>query len=131
LHYRILERTIITDKMSDVIRNIANIINVRMFQIDALNRYYASLILNEFRKQQPPGILTSGEYWKNQTSQAAVRVFSDAFKESTKSGFFIAHGVEYGVYLELANNRRHAALFPLVKKYAGRYFQDVARIFAG
>lgn len=100
-----------------------------MFQVEALNRYYATLVLNYFLIQQPPSLMQKGKYWFNRTSQAAARVFSDSFKEFGKSGFFLAHGVDYGVYLELANNRKHSVLFPIIKKFAGRYFQDVKRIF--
>jgi hypothetical protein len=114
--------------MSNIIQNISNIFDIKLIQIEALNRYYAALVLNYFRSQQPPGIGTKGKYWSNQTGQAATRVFSDIFKEANKLGFFISHGVNYGVYLELANDRKYESLYPIIKKFSGRYFQDVRRI---
>lgn len=44
-------------------------------------------------------------------------------------GWFAAHGVDYGLYLELANDKRNAALLPTIKRFAGRYLGDVKRIY--
>jgi hypothetical protein len=57
-------------------------------------------------------------YWNNETKQALQRLFSDAFMDDDAVGFFLAHGVEYGIYLELANDRKHEALRPMAEKYA-------------
>lgn len=117
--------------MSDQITiNIDKIINRRIASLEALNRYYAALVLQYFRSVQPPSIGQKGEFWENQTGQAALRVFSTAFREGYDMGFLIAHGVDYGVYLEYANNRQNAALWPIIKRFAGRYFQDVKRIWS-
>jgi hypothetical protein len=80
---------------------------------------------------QKTGIDTPGKYWNNITEQAAARVFTNAFIGNYEYGWFIAHGIDYGVYLTLANNRRHDALWPIVKRYAGRYFADVKKLFEG
>lgn len=58
------------------------------------------------------------QFWNNQTRQALLRLFGDAFLDKDAVGFFLAHGVEYGVYLELANNRQNAILVPTIGKYA-------------
>ena len=55
------------------------------------------------------------EFWKNSTFQAKDRMFTEAFKREDAIGFFMAHGVQYGVYLELANNRKHQAIRPMIE----------------
>lgn len=101
----------------------------RVAQLEALNRYYATLAINYFLQEQKPGIDKPGKWWHNQTSQAAVRMFANAFKDGRDYGWFIAHGVDYGVYLTLCNDRRHDALTPIIKRFAGRYFNDVKKLF--
>jgi len=99
--------------------------------LEALNRYYATMVINYFLSVQPPGIDTPGKYWHNQTGQAATRMFAGIFEEGKEMGFFIAHGVDYGIYLTLCNNREHDALWPIIKKFAGRYLSDVNKLFGG
>lgn len=102
-----------------------------MAQIEALNRYYATLVLNYFQSVQKTGIGNPGKYWINQTEQAAARMFSSAFREGYELGFFMAHGVDYGLWLTLANDRRHDALTPIIHRYAGRYLNDVRKLMEG
>ena len=59
--------------------------------------------------------------WNNETKQAMQRLFSDSFMEDDSIGFFLAHGVEYGVYLELANDRQNEVLRPTAEKYALKF----------
>jgi hypothetical protein len=89
---------------------------------------YAGLILAEFRQRQGNG-QGPGEFWDNQTTAAARTVFSDAFVEDDELGFFIAHMVEYGVYLELANDRAHEALRPLIEKFYPPFRKDLEEIY--
>jgi len=58
-------------------------------------------------------------------------MFARAFNEGKDYGWFIAHGVDYGVYLTLANDRRNDALTFIIRKFAGRYFNDVKKVFGG
>lgn len=99
--------------------------------MEALDRYYASLAINYFLQVQRPGIDTDGKFWHNNTGQAAVRMFANAFNDGKSYGWFIAHGVDYGVYLTLANDRRNDALTPIIRKFASRYFNDAKKLFGG
>jgi hypothetical protein len=114
-----------------VIANIKSIYTRRLAQLEALNRYYAALAINYFISVQKTGIGNPGKWWHNQTEQAAARMFTNAFKDGTDIGWYIAHGVDYGVWLTLANDRRHDALTPIIKRYAGRYFNDAKKLFGG
>ena len=101
----------------------------RIAQIEAIDRFYASLAINYFRQVQPPNIGRKGLFWHNQTAQAAIRVFANAFRENFDFGWLISHGVEYGIYLEKANDGAHAALWPIVKRFAGRYYKDIQKLY--
>lgn len=90
----------------------------------ALCLNYAGLILAEFRKRQ-----VNNEFWENRTNVAMDTVFSDGFVEENEIGFFIAHQVEYGVYLELANDRAHEALRPLIEEFYPKFKRDLALIY--
>jgi hypothetical protein len=103
----------------------------RVAALEALNRYYAALAINYFSAEQRTGIDTSGRWWDNKTTQAAARIFTGSIKDGNSLGWFIAHGIDYGVYLTLANDRRNDALTPIIRRFAGRYFNDVKKIFGG
>lgn len=90
----------------------------------ALCLFYAGLAINYFRAQQQ-----NNRYWANKTGQARDRMFTDAFRENLIYGWFMAHGVQYGVYLEMANDHAHEAIRPIVKRYAGRFFRDARKIY--
>lgn len=118
--------------VKQVTANITKILTVkRVAQLEALNRYYATLAIEYFINVQKTGIGNPGKFWHNQTEQAAARMFARAFNEGNDFGWFIAHGVDYGVYLTLANDRRHDALTPIIKRFAGRYYRDCKKLFGG
>jgi hypothetical protein len=93
---------------------------------------YAGRILAEFRQRQADqgGFLSGAtQFWTNRTGVAAATVFSDAIIEDDEIGFFIAHMIEYGVYLELANDRAYEALRPLVEEFYPEFKKDLAEIY--
>jgi hypothetical protein len=107
----------------------------------ALCLEYAGSVLAEFRARQPVSTFDSsflakyssanvGYFWTNRTGTAAAEVFSDAFLGDDAMGWFLAHGVDYGVYLELANDRRHAALQPLVAEFYPKFLSQAQALYA-
>ena len=44
-------------------------------------------------------------------------------------GWFLAHGIEYGVYLELANDGQNAAIRFNVELLAQDFFDDVKELY--
>lgn len=117
--------------VSGIKKNILVIYSRREAAALALCKLYAERALQQFRQNQrlTPG--SSGEYWDNRTAQAAVGVVADAFFSQSPRiiGWFIAHTVEYGVYLELANDRRFEALRPIVFSLASEFFSDLKEIY--
>lgn len=66
--------------------------------------------------------------WNDQTTSARRLLFAEAFQEDKAVGFFVAHGVQYGVYLELSNDRKNEILRPTVEEYGAKYLIGVRRI---
>jgi hypothetical protein len=110
-------------------KNIRSIYERKELALYALALNFAAMAINYFRQLQPSTPGAQGAYWHNRTGQAAARVFSNAELTRQFISWFMAHGVQYGDYLELANNRRHEALKPIIERYVGRYLQDAQRIF--
>ena len=92
----------------------------------ALCKQYAGLALQRFRQKQ-----ARDAYWNNQTNTAYNTVFSDAELTREYCEFFLAQSVEYGVYLELANDRKHEAIRPTVMAFYSRFMRDLEKIFKG
>lgn len=109
--------------------------------IIGLAQAHLAAALDQFHKLQPAQVKTGtkngeevqyssvgGRYWTNRTGDAAARVFGEVFFSDKAVGFFMAHGVEYGIYLELANNRQNEALRPLVEIYGNQYIMAVEEV---
>jgi len=115
--------------ISKVVGRIRGIYDRRRAYLYALSLSYAAAAIQRFRAQQPAVSGMRGEYWTNQTGQAAARMFTRAFMDGDSVGWRMSHGIDYGVYLELANNRRNEAIRPLVEAYAMAMIAAVRRHF--
>jgi hypothetical protein len=111
-----------------VAATIANLIGKRKRTAVALAETYRGAMQDEFLSNQPAQQGAVGKYWTNRTSDARNRVFSEVIDVANAVGFFMAHGIDYGVYLELSNDRRNEALRPLIEKYGRAYIEQVRKI---
>ena len=64
--------------------------------------------------------------WQNETKQALQGLFSGPITEDDAVGFFVAHTMDYGVFLELANDRKYEILRPTAEKWS-KCLLDYAR----
>jgi len=110
----------------EVNHNIENMYAKRRVAVYALCLNYAARVLRYFRQEQ-----RQEWYWDNQTNIAMNTVFSKAFKEDDTLGFFLAHTQQYGIKLELGNDRRHEALRPIINKYLPKFQADLAKLYKG
>lgn len=110
--------------LNEVKRNIRSIEDRRIIATIALCEYYAGLAQQTFRERQ-----IANAFWNNRTGTAYNEVFADSFEDGNDIGFFIAHAVEYGVYLELANDRKHESLRPTLLELLPRFELDLRRIW--
>jgi len=111
--------------LAEVKANIRSIYTRREVMSIALCRFYAAKVLQKFREDQ-----IADKFWNNQTNTAYNAVFSGDINETDAFGFFIAHAVEYGIYLELANDRQNEALRPTVEYFRNDFIRDLKEIWA-
>jgi hypothetical protein len=116
--------------LETVKKNIAEIFRRKRIATLALCQYYAELAVQTFRIKQG-SVYGTGGFWANRTWTAFQSVFGKAFEDAANDamGFFLSHAVEYGVALELANDRRHAALLPTVIDLQDQFMKDLRRIW--
>jgi hypothetical protein len=119
------------DDAKNVNKKIRKITERQLVALLALSINTAALALNYFRSVQLTGTGNAGKFWINQTEAAARQVFAQGFRDSGAIGWFIAHGIEYGQYLELSNNRKHEALRPIIRRFYSRYAKAAQAIFKG
>jgi len=82
------------------------------------------------RNQGGPPVTTMRDPWINRSFRAARSVYADAAANSEEGVYFsLYHTMSYGVYLELANNRRHAVLEPIVRGLSAEFLARVKGIY--
>lgn len=96
--------------------NVASIFDIKVAKLFA----YAKLLAEEMA-QEGFTRQAGNEFWDNETEQAWKELFADAFMDNDSVGFFYAHKKDYGVFLELANDRQNAILVPMIEKYALKF----------
>lgn len=104
-------------------KNIDAAFKRRKAQLYQLAIRFAADALNYFRALQPPGRGVEGKFWTNQTNQAEENMIAQAFQEMASIGWTFGHGIEYGVYLELANNGKHAAIRTIMSVFASKFIK--------
>lgn len=114
-----------TEGTEQVKKTISGIYERRIVVGYALSLQYAAYAIAWFRQQQQ-----GNRFWKNRTYQAMDRMFTSGLKGNGYFGWRMAHGVSYGVYLELANDGRNQAIRPTMQKYIGRFLRDVEKLYA-
>ena len=75
-------------------------------------------------------VTAMGIPWINRSFRAARSVFADAGRDGEGIYFNMYHTMSYGVYLELANNRKHAVIEPIVRGLAPEFLERVKKIYA-
>jgi hypothetical protein len=67
--------------------------------------------------------------WKDITGNARASLHGDFYWESpTILKVYVAHGMEYGVWLELAMDRHYAILEEAINKNSQSFFEGIKRI---
>jgi hypothetical protein len=93
--------------------------------MNALCLQYAGYALQRFRQKQK-----QNAFWTNQTGSLFNNAFSGSDITSEFIGFYLSLTEDYGLYVELANNRKHEAVRPTVMAFYSRFMRDVEKIYA-
>jgi len=84
------------------------------------------------KHQNASAVTVMGMPWINRSFRAARSVFADAGISKDGSVYFnLHHTMSYGVYLELANNRSHAVIEPIVRNFAPEFLEGLRKIYGG
>ena len=110
--------------MSKIADNVKEIYKKRRALVVALSISYSQRALNLFNAKQG-----NDEFWNNQTFQAKDSVFAEEINTNSFVGFFIAHAKDYGVFLELKDNRKNEALRPIINALYPDFIKDLKRIY--
>ena len=67
--------------------------------------------------------------WQDRTGNARAGLHGGYFWENTEVlKTFIAHAMDYGVFLELANDGKYAILQPTINKFKDTWFKSIERV---
>lgn len=100
------------------------IFDARRVRLAGACEHIAGEALNDMQDRQ-----LNDEFWNNQTYQAVETLFSGTINENDAVGFFVAHKKDYGVFLELANDRQNAILVPTANEFAPDLIREAKDIY--
>jgi hypothetical protein len=66
--------------------------------------------------------------WTDRTSNARQTLWAEAFDFTDVVVLAFGHGVDYGVFLELANAGRYSIIFPALDYFSPKIWADVEKI---
>jgi hypothetical protein len=66
--------------------------------------------------------------WRDKTAHARQGLFAKVTKAKGTIRIDLAHTMDYGVYLELAHQRKYAVIEPVIKKLAPEFFAEIQRM---
>ena len=105
---------------AEVIRNLYKWAELKKAGCEAVSRVSASEI-------EAYGKNTAR--WQNRTGNARNMLHAGFLWESLDIlKLYFAHGMEYGVFLELANDGKYAILEESIKKFQDTWFKNIERV---
>lgn len=114
----------IADDINKVNGEIREIFDRRRAAVYAKSLQYAAKALNYFRQQQ-----ANNKYWDNRTGTARDTMFAKAAFDDGDIVWFMSHWVQYGIYLELANDGKHESIRPVINKYAPQFEKEIRELY--
>lgn len=107
-----------------VAANISKIYQRRRAALFALAGNNALDALLRFKRAQ-----AQNTFWKNESNDAMNLMYTKPFIRGDIIGFRMGHGVFYGIYLEKANDGRHAAIRPIISIQAKRFHKEAEALY--
>jgi len=110
--------------LPNVLSNINKAFERKVVATYALCLEYSARAEAYFKNEQ-----AGNRFWVNRTGQARDRMHGGAEKSALFLSWFLAHGVQYGTYLELANDGRYQAIRPVINHFLPGFKKDLTRIW--
>jgi len=117
------------ENIAGVQARIRDIYGAKAVAAKALCRKYATDAVKTVRANQGLEQDAVGRFWTNRTSLAIKGIQGFVDGDTHWVGWGLLHTMEYGRWLELANNRRHAALEPTVRMLFPYFMDDIRKIY--
>jgi hypothetical protein len=117
-----------TESIKRAVKNIDSEFKRREKLAVAKCRQYAGSAEKDIKKKQGT-TKGQGTVWTNRTSQAIEGIQGYVIKDKDEIGWGVCHTMEYGVYLETANDRKYEILWPMVQTLKPRFEQDIKAIY--
>jgi len=109
-----------------VIRNLLSWAERKRAATVALAQNWAGRLEGQMKSEQ-----ASGSYWINRTHHALQRLSGQASVGRDAVRIVLAHGVDYGVYLELARDGQNAILGPTLNAAAPEILDSYRKVWEG
>jgi hypothetical protein len=86
-----------------------------------------------FKRQAPraESAMKSGAPWRDQTTNARNSLNAHSEHGATKDELVLAHGVDYGIWLEIANGGGYAIITPQIPVQGAELMATLNKLFAG
>jgi len=111
----------------DVNRNLQAWADRMKAALFALGQTYGAKMEAEAKRPKTAG----GAPWEDRTGHARQGLHGGAVDTGEAIVAYVAHSVDYGVYLELAMQQRYAILEPTVKRNAPAFFEEARQVVGG
>ena len=105
--------------VDNVKKNINKIYETRRAKLYALSVSYAAIAVRKARAEKE---------WDDRTFQAVKGLFAVPIKDKSDNGFQLWHKMFYGIYLELANDRKYEIIRPVIADLAPKFLEDARKI---
>ena len=114
----------VSEEIAEIKKNIGGEFVRRLNALYMLCDYYQAKAVQMFREYQAENM-----FWTNRTSTAYSTVYGGVTKKKEFVAWGLAHKVEYGVWLEMANDRKHESLRPILSVLEPEFMKDARDIF--
>lgn len=88
-------------------------------------RHAAMVLLAEHWAARLEGQMKAEAPWTDRTGAARKGLRGEALEAPDRLSIILAHGVDYGVFLELAHDGKYAILWPTAQRYAPEVVADI------
>ncbi len=106
--------------LNEVLKNLYKWAAEKRAGCEAVSRVTAAQMQNYARLNRP---------WKDQTGNARAGLNGGSYWETMQIlKVYIAHSMEYGIFLELASDSKYEILSPTIKEFQDKWYQGISRI---
>lgn len=99
--------------------------NVKKFP-EELRRNVAAVV--DYRAAYTQGYLRATAKWTDRTGAARSGLFAIPLSYGNTYEIFMAYSVNYGIWLEVANNRKYAVITPAVRIIGNMLMRDLENL---